>query len=253
MNIVLRDKITTLFEYRQLPELIGFGKKEWKEEYYEKLIDLQFHIYMLDHELETNWEVDRVIVNDRWKQIYKALEALRIPKNLHDRYCRHIYKYQKHELDLRRLKLPTRLSMEYFYFYKSCDVKLLRKIIYKDNPELTKGIKESQWRLFDLVAEINDDIEDLQEDTATINGNRFLISLKQFGKAKTEKTFKWFLEEIVTRNLKESISFGNINLNEWTRIQVAETINLLEIQIQEFDTIDSSGYDRLIKKEMEPL
>ena len=242
----LRKKIIELFEYRQLPELIRFGGQAWNDDYYERLIDLQFHIYKLDHELETHWDVDMSVISQRWEKIYEALEALKIPSNLHDRYCRHIYKYQKHELDIRNKKLPTRLSMEYFYFYKSCDVKLLRKIIYKNNPELSKTIKESQWRLFDLVTEINDDVEDLQEDLSTINGNRFLISLKQFGKDKTKQIFSDFLKDVAARNLNNSISFENINLNKWTATQVSQTLELLEVQVNEFDELDTTLYNRLL-------
>jgi len=237
MKLELREKIIALFEYRQLPELIKFGGAKWDEEYYERLIDLQYHIYKLDHELETNWEVDLSIIDQRWEKIYEALSALDIPSELHDKYCRHIYKYQKHELDIRKQKLPTRLSMEYFYFYKSCDVKLLRKIIYKNNPALSQAIKESQWRLFDLVTEINDDIEDLQEDLATTNGNRFLISLKQFGEKKTKQVFEDFLKEIDKRNQSMDISFGNIDLKEWTKIQVKETLDLMDKQIEAFSSV----------------
>jgi len=253
MDLELREKIIALFEYRQLPELISFGWTKWDEDYYEKLINLQFHIYKLDHELETNWEVDLSIINDRWEKIYDALDALDIPRKSHDSFCRHIYKYQKHELDIRKQKLPTRLSMEYFYFYKSCDVKLLRKIIYKNNPELSKAIKESQWRLFDLVTEINDDVEDLQEDVSTINGNRFLISLKQLGKSKTQKIYSDFLAEVADRNQLFTISFGNIDLNEWTRTQVAETLALLEEQIKAFDFLNTSLYDRVVIRSLRAI
>ncbi|MEM9547621.1 MAG: hypothetical protein AAGA77_16695 [Bacteroidota bacterium] len=237
MDKELREKIIELFEYRQLPALIRFGGNDWDQEYYEKLITLQFQIYKLDHELESHWEVELTTIDKRWEKIYEALRALNIPQKVHDRYCRHIYKYQKHELDIRNMKLPTRLSMEYFYFYKSCDVKLLRKIIYKNNPLLAKVIKESQWRLFDLVTEVNDDIADLQEDVTTINGNRFLISLKQLGKEATEQTFGDFLDEIAERNDQEKISFETIDLNEWTSIQVEETKELMKAQIKAFDSL----------------
>ena len=250
MDQGLRNKIIQLFEYRQLPQLIVFGGQKWDESYYEKLINLQFHIYKLDHELETNWEVDQSIIQDRWTKIYEALLELNIPQKWHDTYCRHIYKYQKHELDIRNLKLPTRLSMEYFYFYKSCDVKLLRKIIYKNNPLLSKQIKESEWRLFDLVTEINDDVEDMQEDVTTINGNRFLISLKEHGKSKTQDVFKTFLEQIALRNEKQVLSFDTIDLNEWTSVQVTETLALLDTQVSLFDELDASLYDRLVKQEV---
>jgi hypothetical protein len=253
MDKELREKIIALFEYRKLPELIGFGGHTWDQEYYERLIELQFHIYRLDHELESHWDVDLSTIEDRWKKIYSALEAVGIPQNMQERYCRHIFKYQKHELDIRQFRLPTRLSMEYFYFYKSCDVKLLRKIIYRGNQELSKVIKESQWRLFDLVTEVNDDVEDLQEDVATINGNRFLIGLKQFGKAETFQLFKSFLTDISNRNRSEVISFGSINLTRWTQEQVEATLKLMERQLEQFDQVDASLYDRLIRREIASL
>lgn len=246
----MREKIIALFEYRQLPELIKYGGRELDEVFYEKLINLQFHIYKLDHELERNWKVDPSVIEDRWKQIYEALSDLGIPQKLHDKFCRHIYKYQKHELELRKGKLPTRLSMEYFYFYKSCDVKLLRKIIYIQNPNLAKAIKESDWRLFDLVTEINDDIDDLQEDTQTINGNRFLISLKQFGFEKTKATFTAFINEIDQRNNEQEVSIGSINVSAWTKTQVNETLNLISLQLTTLNTLDTSKYDQIVARKV---
>lgn len=253
MEKELREKILELFEYRQLPDLIKYGGQEWDKDYYEKLIKLQYHIYRLDHELETHWKVDMKIVEHRWQAIYQALSDLGIAHEDHDAYCRHIYKYQKHELDIRKMKLPTRLSMEYFYFYKSCDVKLLRKIIYKNNAKLSRTIKESQWRLFDLVTEINDDVADLQEDISTINGNRFLISLKQFGEKTTADVFGAFLDELTDRNASVDLSFEALNLNKWTQVQIADTKKLLLSQIDKFDDLDTSKYDFLMQKEMESL
>lgn len=248
MNLEFREKIIELFEYRQLPELITFGGGELNQEYYEKLINLQYHIYKLDHELESNWNVDLPTIQDRWDRIYEALIDLGISRTLHDKFCGHIYKYQQHELDIRKGKLPTRLSMEYFYFYKSCDVKLIRKIIYQNNTNLSKSLKESNWRLFDLVTEINDDVADLQEDLHTINGNRFLISLKQFGKSKTKEVFSNFLKEIDIRNDKQAISFGNIDLKGWTKTQIDDTLQLLDNQIEKFESLDTSLYDRFVKR-----
>lgn len=247
----LRSKIIELFEYRQLPELIKFGGNPLREDFYEKLIDLQYHIYRLDHELESNWNVDPALIDNRWKSIYQALDALGIPSSDHDNYCRHIYKYQKHELDIRALKLPIRLSMEYFYFYKSCDVKLLRKIIYKNNPKLSKAIKESHWRLFDLVTEINDDVEDLQEDVTTINGNRFLISLKLLGKKKTTQIFSAYLQELRIRNNAKPLTFEGIDLSRWTEIQIEETLTLLHKQVDLFSDLDTTLYDRLVQSNIQ--
>ena len=247
----MREKIIALFEYRQLPDLMMFNKKDWDQDFYELLIELQYHIYKLDHELETNWEVDLSIIKNRWKEIYAALLKLGVPEELHDNYCRHIYKYQKHELDIRQQKLPTRLSMEYFYFYKSCDVKLLRKLIYEFNPSLSKSIKQSQWRLFDLVTEINDDIDDLQEDIHTINGNRFLISLKQFGEEKTRKIFTEFLNDVNARNDATPITFGALDLHEWTRKNVKVTLQLMESKLLLFRQLDTKLYDQVVYNTVE--
>ena len=58
--------------------------------------------------------------------------------------------------------LPTRLEMEYFYFYKSCDVKLLRRLIYETRLKGSKSFGSlSDWRYFDLVTEVNDDVADI--------------------------------------------------------------------------------------------
>jgi hypothetical protein len=251
MDKELRKKILDLFEYRELPKLIAYGGQKWDDQFYEDLIQLQYDIYMLDHELETNWDVDMSIINDRWKAIHKDLGVLGVSSSDYDKYSSHIYKYQKHELGIRDGKLPTRLSMEYFYFYKSCDVKLLRKLIYDRNPELTKVIKTSEWRIFDLVTEINDDVVDLQEDTMTINGNRFLISLIQLGNEKTIKIFNDFLDELDVRNRELDVqSIQDVDFVKWTDIQIKETMELVVSQAANVDKLDLSLYERFLGVEI---
>ncbi len=247
MEVELRKKIIELFEYRELPKLISYRNTKWDDQFYEDLTYLQYQIYMLDHELETNWNVDMDIINDRWESIYKSLDVLGVDRVEQDNYCRHIYKYQQHELDIRKGKLPTRLSMEYFYFYKSCDVKLLRKIIYNRNPFLSKVIKESEWRIFDLVTEVNDDVVDLQEDISTINGNRFLISMLQYGKQHTIDVFLKYLDDLEKRNdtLDDKI-IEKVDFKNWTKIQAKETKDLIVKQASCFDDLDLSMYNRVL-------
>jgi len=199
MDKELRSKIIALFEYRELPKLIEIGSGTLDKDYYELLIQLQADIYYLDHELETNWHVSTSAIEDRWAAIYQSLTALGVPRDKHDEYCRHIYKYQRHELELRQRRFPMRLSMEYFYFYKSCDVKLLRKLIYDKYPVLQREVKLSDWRVFDLITEVNDDVEDLYEDLDTINGNRFLLSLLQQGPTATAAIYQDYLQELGLR------------------------------------------------------
>ena len=247
MDKKLRNKIIELFEYRELPKLIAYGGGAWDEQFYEDLIHLQYNIYMLDHELETNWNVDISIINARWIAIHKDLGILGVSASDYDKYSSHIYKYQKHELGIRKGKLPTRLSMEYFYFYKSCDVKLLRKLIYDKNPQLAKVIKPSEWRTFDLVTEINDDVVDLQEDITTINGNRFLISLIQLGKEQTVEVFNDFLDVMDVRNrLLDVKSIKGVEFVEWTDTQIRETKELVVSQAACVDELDLGLYEQFL-------
>jgi hypothetical protein len=251
MDKDLRNKIIELFEYRELPKLIAYGGQPWDSKFYEDLIQLQYDIYKLDHELETNWNVDMSIIEARWQEIHKDLSVLGVSSDYYDKYSNHIYKYQKHELGIRDGKLPTRLSMEYFYFYKSCDVKLLRRLIYDRNAALAKVIKPSEWRTFDLVTEVNDDVVDLQEDTTTINGNRFLISLLQFGKKKTVQIFNDFLDEMDVRNRALDVkSIEGVEFIEWTDSQIRETKELVVSQAALVDGLDLGIYERFLGVEI---
>ncbi len=252
MTPEFRRKIIALFEYRQLPALIRFGDNQWDESFYEHLITLQYKIYLLDSELERHWKVDPDIIDDCWQDIYLALENLGIPRTDHDRYCQHIYKYQRHELNMRQGKLPTRYNMEYFYYYKSCDVKLLRRIIAEENGALESVFPAASWRLFDLVTEVNDDVTDLQEDALTTNGNRFLLSLLLYGREKTTNIYSDFLDQISQRNKtypykKES----QINVREWVEYQVGATKEILEPQAETFRDLDVSRYLPLLSRAAE--
>jgi DNA helicase IV len=141
--------------------------------------------------------------------------------------------------------------MEYFYFYKSCDVKLLRRLIYDRNAALAKVIKPSEWRTFDLVTEVNDDVVDLQEDTTTINGNRFLISLLQFGKKKTVQIFNDFLDEMDVRNRALDVkSIEGVEFIEWTDSQIRETKELVVSQAALVDGLDLGIYERFLGVEI---
>jgi hypothetical protein len=194
----LVDKIKQLMHYRKLPDIIDLVEQTGKNkrELLSHLIEIQKAIYHLDHVLESEWNIIHSSLDIKWKSIYRALESAGVESSVHDEYCRHIYKYQKHELEQREGKSLLRLSMEYFYFYKSCDVKLLRRIIMDRYPELRTMFPIADWRWFDLVTEVNDDVEDVFEDMGTNNGNRFLLSVQKFGLEEAYQLFTKFLSEI---------------------------------------------------------
>ena len=200
----LLAKIADLMDYRMLPDLIGLVEncQSKKEILIKGLVDLQVAIYDLDHYLETNWVLSQTSLDQHWQPIYESLTALGVEQQHHQDFVSHILKYQKHEMQLRDLVLPTRFDMQYFYFYKSCDVKLLRRIIMMHYPQLAKMYSAADWRVFDLITEVDDDVEDVLEDRETINGNRYLISIWQYGFEKTQHDYLHFLE-IVERMMMD--------------------------------------------------
>lgn len=238
---VLRQKITLLFEYRLFPTLVAKGNESniQNEIFWEKLIDLQTAIYHLDAHLEVNWETNPKLLKWHWDNIKKYLTAFDVDKEYADNYLNHIKKYEKHEQELRVGKMPLRLDMEYFYFYKSCDVKLLRRLIYEHYRLSPECGKLADWRYYDLVTEVNDDVEDLFEDLEFINGNRFLISLLYYGKKVTEKVFIDFLDLVIEKaKIKFDTGVGAFRkeIYDQTMMSAIETKKLVRTQLDKLES-----------------
>lgn len=220
----LKQKITSLFEYRLFDALLNKVEESDKDKsiFWDQLIDLQTAIYHLDAHLEAHWQTNDDVLAQHWKQIEYFLHKIDA-KAQDQTYLNHIKKYEKHELELRYGKLPTRLSMEYFYFYKSCDVKLLRRLIYEKYGLQHSFGSLADWRYYDLVTEVNDDVEDVFEDLSFINGNRFLISLLYIQKQKVEKMFITFLEEI-RKKAGEKVSSNRVDFQQIIYTKTCERI-----------------------------
>lgn len=195
----IKKKINELFELRKLPELCSGSKIEKGSAYYENLIELQKRIYDLDLYLESKWELKSDKLDFYWEKINSKLSDLGVSKSKMHTYTSYIKKYQKHELQLREGRLPLDYTLEYYYFYKSCDVKLIRKLIYDKIPKLKSFYSLAEWRLFDLITEFHDDIEDVYEDVDIYNGNAFLISLNSKGLDLTINEFQEKINEIENR------------------------------------------------------
>lgn len=203
IETTLDAKIESLFEYRMFDILYQMSGKQKSDisRFHGQLKSLQSSIYHLDAHLEENWEINQSILSQRWFDIYKSLATFGIPLENCESYCNHIKRYETHEIQIRQGKMPERYTMEYFYFYKSCDVKLLRKLIFEKLLVGKSRFLPSEWRWFDLITEVNDDVEDLFEDLDFINGNRFLISIIRNGKIKTKTEFESFIHFIRSKNV----------------------------------------------------
>jgi hypothetical protein len=228
----LRKKINDLFEYREFPKLYELGRLDKIElfNFNENLINLQAQIYYLDAYLESHWKINQNDKSKKWKAIQHALSAFGIPKAYHTEYLRNILKYEKHELQLRLNLMPTRLDTEYYYYYKSCDVKLMRRLIYEKLPTLKKYFALSDWRYFDLVTEINDDATDLKEDLDTVNGNMILIAYHELGKEATVDYFNNFLDYCQNQSLNKIYNSKHPwakEIHSKTLVQIKKTKDIL--------------------------
>ena len=233
----LSKKIDALFTYRKIPWLIELSQMKGGKQFLQKLKKLQTSIYFLDYYLETTWDIKKKALKEHWKDIYARLAEFGLSKKEQKEWGRQIEKYQEHELGLRANKSPVRYAFRHLYYYKSCDVRLMRKLIYRKAPELNKSVLLSDWTNFDLITEINDDIDDVYEDMDIINGNRLLFELKENGKAKTKSNFRKFIKEIHNSNIsrfKGQLSgAGKENIYPWTVEIIQNTSDLLDQRIRE--------------------
>ena len=235
----IRDKIKELFSYRKLTDLMRHAHLDKDKVFVAQLTDVQYQIYLLDAYLESTWSLEQEKLKELWQHIEDALRKL-IPEpvDLHPLLAE-IREYERIELNCRRNKWPTREPFKKFYTTKSCDVRLIRHLIYLASPELKKIWKEKAWACYDLITEVNDDITDLQEDLLTYNGNRFLISILRKGIKKSSKRYRDQLLNIVNKADNYFCKHGDKGehdkLYDWTLKSAIETLELLESTVQKND------------------
>lgn len=232
----IADKIKNLFDLRLIYHMIEgckINEKE-KEIITLKLHELQYYIYLLDKELEEHEHPDMESLERKWLDIFVSLEKCGIPADMHVDYCAEILKYQQHELGVRQGKSLTQLDPGVFYTVKSCDVKLIRKILYFHFPSLSQWVKEEEWCLFDYYAEIYDDVEDVLEDAGTNNGNLFLHTIQEQGLDATLKAYSVLLNHTTVKmnpvkNDKQSPGFIATN----TDLMHRKTMEILQNRIEQ--------------------
>jgi hypothetical protein len=238
--ITISQKIQELFAYRRIPELLRLAGIENDSPFVARLYRLQEVIYALDQHLESNWKTKKSERKPYWQEIHEALLAFDIGKKDFGKYTKEIRRYESYELDLRNHKLPTSRPFDAIYSCKSCDVKLIRTLIYRHAPELKKKVRESDWVYYDFITEVNDDLNDVFEDCETWNGNRFLISLLKRGPGKTRRAYKDFLDKVgksARDHFKRRKDPFKLQLYQWTRERLQQTEDLLR------ETMDGQKLD----------
>jgi len=233
------EKIQLLFAYRKLTDLMQRTKLNKDVSFRNKLTDLQYRIYLLDAYLEGQWELDPAQLKTYWQAITDAISAFDYsPKQIKSQLAE-IRLYEHIETNTRLNKWPTKVPFKQFYTTKSCDVRLMRHLIYRSHPELNDIWDENAWTYYDLITEINDDITDVTEDLLTYNGNRFLISILRKGEKKTSSQYRNYIERVTKKArtyFKKHSGVGeNIQLLDWTLARSLETLELLDTTLESND------------------
>ena len=222
----LEAKIIELFFYRKIPDLISISGLS-KDEVMPKMMTLQKAIFEYDKYLEEQWELDQKIVYEKWQIIKKELSLWYLNGNSIDHELEQIAIYAKNEHAIRSGLSLSSIPIRYFYYYKSCDVRLMRRLIqYSSQEKWEHGIEH--WMGFDWITEINDDLSDIEEDRNTFNGNRFIHVVEKNGLTSAKLEYAHFLEEVETQIYQTKITSNQIRrIVEWGEEELDMTRALL--------------------------
>jgi hypothetical protein len=227
----ITTKINELFEYRKITELIQIGQLARDKVFIRHLYHIQTQIYLLDAYLESHWELDPQQISQYWSGIMDSLAEIGYSGKRAEKLVREIRQYERIESDCRKQKWPTRVPFAEFYTTKSCDVRLIRHLVYEAAPTLASHWKETVWKYYDLITEINDDVNDVHEDVDTYNGNRYLISILRKGLPKTTKRYSRFIDKVTAKANAFFESHPSQekdqHLHEWILTRAVETKALL--------------------------
>ncbi len=152
----------------------------------QKLIDFQKLVFVIDHYGEHVEKLDPAVLDSLWKKTEEFLNDLEIEKSLQVALLQDVKNYAQIEASTRTGKKLTDYEIGFFYFKKSCDVRMQRHIMRYLNKQPASSSRIEITR--DILEEIEDDVDDLEEDKSTpFNGNRLLEILKSKYTAKLDE------------------------------------------------------------------
>lgn len=209
-------KAASLFALRCLPECLNIaaGRKTNRADFLKSLLQLQCSIYELDEYGESNWRLDTQKLDEIWNRIKVSWLAVPTSNGWRPPLAE-IENYQRIETDMRDGVRPDMLPIKVFYESKTCDVRLVRQLIWNTYEAPNASVRRL-WEIFDLIGEVLDDLTDVDEDRLAYNGNRFAFCVRQHGANKTIRQYELFIallasefRRVVTEcsNLVESVSF----------------------------------------------
>lgn len=239
----LEKKIHELFEYRQLPLLLsaldmtsGEGRR-----FEAMMVELQVAIFNYDQVLEESWMLDDERLKTLWLNIEDSLAKFGANRDRISKYLHQIEVYASNEKGIRQGRRLSEIPFWVFYYYKSCDVRLMRRLIYRHTQYRPDNVpRYSDWMLFDLVTEINDDITDLKEDIGTYNGNRLLHEVIEKGWSEAMVVYSGSLEDLggICRQRMGDSRFKGLDwLLNLTRDECTSTLEQLYRLYEEKDSL----------------
>lgn len=237
----IRSKIDNLFANRLIVESLYLAHLKQRDRRWlmHGLRGLQESIYNLDFYGESTWEVQTEILSNIWENIYKQLKFFGFNYQEIDRLVNEIKAYQKIEMLLRERRPPTELPISDFYYLKTCDVRLSRKLITIVAQNSLSMSLNPIWDCYDLASEVCDDLIDLWEDSFDFNCNRFLFQGKIFGDFETRREYAQFLDVIAIRARRLARSTSELGLlgadliYRWTLKKLDEARILLTCRLKD--------------------
>lgn len=154
------------------------------------IINFQKLVFAVDHYFEHNEQLNPAFLNSFWNKFGKFLDDLEMSKELQATLLQDIKDYADIEASIRIGKRLAEYEIRFFYFKKSCDVRMQRHVIRYLNKQPASSSEPEIIR--DILEEIEDDVDDIAEDKLTpFGGNRFLeiLSSKNVEKLKEYATF----------------------------------------------------------------
>jgi hypothetical protein len=195
--IPFEAKINRLFADRLIDWQYAHSSLVEDKVFYRKLQWLQAAIYALDAYLEQTWILDQRQLDHYWEGIHQALADLGLTPFEQEELLSEVRQYQAQEMSTHTEALPVLAPIQSFYYFKTCDVRLHRRLIqrFDRNPEDAPPL--AAWLPFDLITEVEDDLDDLEEDEGTYNVNRFLAALRTDSPEDTVLNYIAYIDDLL--------------------------------------------------------
>lgn len=197
------DKIRELFRHRHIDWLWQRSSIQDDLVFYADLHRLQARIYDLDAYLESHWRLSPTRIRAYWEALDEALTRIEPDPADREALLADIRRYQTQELLVRSGGDVSVVPIGTFYHFKTCDVRLLRELILRRAPSARGLLPAGAWLAFDLLTELEDDLDDQAEDQGTCNVNRYLAAVRTLGADQAALEYRRYADALQEQALRD--------------------------------------------------